>query len=169
MTTAESRREALNQALKISYGPNTAETVIENAAKFAAFIDGERFAHTLLLIQNEAWKSIHKHGEQGHLPDGTGPNTLPLETAGAETLHSGLLARGLAARATADTKASSHNEGGDGTVTWWQILREEVFEASAEDDPAALRTELIQVAAVALKWIAALDVRMLNKKDGSVR
>ncbi|GGK73155.1 hypothetical protein Ppa06_31630 [Planomonospora parontospora subsp. parontospora] len=46
-----------------------------------------------------------------------------------------------------------------GTLTWRHILIEEVLEAFAEDDPEALRTELVQVAAVAAKWIQALDRR----------
>jgi hypothetical protein len=48
-------------------------------------------------------------------------------------------------------------EGGYGT--WGDILREEVCEAFAESDPKKLRTELIQVAAVAIQWIAAIDRR----------
>lgn len=39
------------------------------------------------------------------------------------------------------------------------ILLEEVFEACAETDPAKLRAELIQVAAVAVCWIEAIDRR----------
>lgn len=46
-----------------------------------------------------------------------------------------------------------------GSVTWADILREEVYEALAEDDPARLRAELIQVAAVAVAWIEAIDRR----------
>jgi len=44
-----------------------------------------------------------------------------------------------------------------GRVSWADILLEEVFEALAEDDPAALRVELIQVAAVAVQWVEAID------------
>jgi ADP-ribose pyrophosphatase YjhB (NUDIX family) len=47
----------------------------------------------------------------------------------------------------------------EGRLTWRHILREEVLEAFAEDDPDALRTELVQVAAVAAKWAQALDRR----------
>lgn len=120
--------------------------------------EDDRFGHALAEIRAEATRSIEKHGEQGHLPMGTGPETLPL----AVMPHIGdmrphVSAESLAVRATLDTKAHSQNEGGDGTVTWWHILREEVFEAAAEDDPAALRAELVQVAAVALKMIDALD------------
>ena len=47
----------------------------------------------------------------------------------------------------------------EGTVTWLDILREELAEAFAESDPAKLRAELIQVAAVAVAWVEAIDRR----------
>lgn len=47
----------------------------------------------------------------------------------------------------------------DGTLTWREILTEEIAEAFAEQDPERLRTELIQVAAVALRWVDAIDAR----------
>ncbi|MCP2342205.1 NUDIX domain-containing protein [Actinomadura rupiterrae] len=46
-----------------------------------------------------------------------------------------------------------------GTLTWRHILEEEFLEAMAETDPQALHTELIQTAAVAAKWAAALQRR----------
>lgn len=44
-------------------------------------------------------------------------------------------------------------------VTWRRILDEEFREALAEEDPAKLRAELVQVAAVAVAWIEAIDRR----------
>jgi hypothetical protein len=44
-----------------------------------------------------------------------------------------------------------------GEVTWLDILLEEVAEAFAESDLVKLRTELIQVAAVAVRWVEAID------------
>lgn len=44
-----------------------------------------------------------------------------------------------------------------GRLTWRAILCEEVAEALAESNPAALRAELLQVAAVAVQWAEALD------------
>ncbi|MFL6073022.1 MAG: hypothetical protein ACJ73S_06445 [Mycobacteriales bacterium] len=55
----------------------------------------------------------------------------------------------------------------DGAGSWRHILAEEVAEAFAEDDPDRLRAELVQVAAVAVKWIQALDGR--PDGDGSGR
>ena len=46
-----------------------------------------------------------------------------------------------------------------GAGTWLHILEEEVAEAFAESDPARLREELIQVAAVAVAWVEAIDRR----------
>ncbi|GAB3212771.1 hypothetical protein GCM10027294_40480 [Marinactinospora endophytica] len=44
-------------------------------------------------------------------------------------------------------------------TTWAGLLAEETAEALAERDPRALRAELVQVAAVAVQWIQALDSR----------
>ncbi len=43
--------------------------------------------------------------------------------------------------------------------SWAAILLEEVGEAVAEEDTAKLRAELVQVAAVAVAWIEAIDRR----------
>ncbi|MEZ7132008.1 hypothetical protein ACBR40_42295 [Nonomuraea sp. AD125B] len=73
------------------------------------------------------------------LPDGTG---------GAD-------AAARAAAACDETDAADRA----GTLTWRHILAEEVLEAFAETDPDRLRAELVQVAAVAVKWMQALDRR----------
>jgi hypothetical protein len=44
-------------------------------------------------------------------------------------------------------------------VPWSLILLEEVLEALEEDDEARLREELIQVAAVAVRWAGAISAR----------
>ena len=41
--------------------------------------------------------------------------------------------------------------------TWDGVLQEEVTEAQIEFDPAKLRVELLQVAAVAVQWVEAID------------
>ena len=46
-----------------------------------------------------------------------------------------------------------------GCLTWSLILLEEVMEALEERDPARLRAELVQVAAVAVQWAEAIDRR----------
>jgi hypothetical protein len=50
----------------------------------------------------------------------------------------------------------------DGTLTWMHILAEEIAEAREEASHSnvdALRKELVQVAAVAVSWIEAIDWR----------
>lgn len=81
------------------------------------------------LRQNEKW------GEQNH-PNGTAGRYATLANFYREAT---------------DLAAS------DGSLTYRHILLEEVFEAMAEDDPAKLRIELIQVAAVAVQWVEAID------------
>ncbi|MDP1878002.1 MAG: hypothetical protein Q8M17_10665 [Actinomycetota bacterium] len=44
-----------------------------------------------------------------------------------------------------------------GTATWREVLYEEVTEAFSEENPSLLRAELIQVAAMAVRWIEDLD------------
>lgn len=56
-------------------------------------------------------------------------------------------------------KAATDFHAEHGGLTWRHILAEEVAEAFAESDPDNLRDELVQVAAVAVKWIEALDRR----------
>jgi len=48
-------------------------------------------------------------------------------------------------------------------VTWSHILTEELMEAYAETDSTKLRTELIQVAAVATQWVECIDRRQRGR------
>ncbi|GAA3203018.1 NUDIX hydrolase [Nonomuraea helvata] len=73
------------------------------------------------------------------LPDGTGDEGTVAESD----------------QARRETEAAAAG----GVLTWRHILTEEVMEAFAETDPERLRAELIQVAAVAVKWTQALDRR----------
>ena len=43
------------------------------------------------------------------------------------------------------------------TVTWFEVLFEEVLEVAAERDPEKMKKELLQVASVALAWATKLD------------
>lgn len=46
-----------------------------------------------------------------------------------------------------------------GLHSYAAALREEVYEALAEDDAARLRAALVQVASLAMRWIRAIDAR----------
>lgn len=82
-------------------------------------------------------------GEQNH-PNGTGEEYADL----AER-----------ARTICDM---AHQEG---VGTWSQILLEETLEACAEADPRKLRSELVQVAAVAVAWIEAIDRKAAREEE----
>jgi hypothetical protein len=88
-------------------------------------------------IAAERRRQDDRWGEQNH-PDGTGI--------------------WYADRAAAE-RTRTNNAAADGTLTFRHVLAEEVAEAFAEDDPAKLRAELVQVAAVAAAWIEAIDRR----------
>jgi hypothetical protein len=99
-----------------------------------------------------------KHGDQSHVPSGTGPQTTPVAEivrGDANEIVNRHFAFGLANQARAATNAHA----AAGAVTFADILLEEVFEALAESDPARLRAELVQVAAVAVQWVEAIDRR----------
>jgi hypothetical protein len=50
-----------------------------------------------------------------------------------------------------------------GVITWADIFEEEVAEALAEVDLERLREELLQVAAVAVAWVEAIDRRRAHE------
>jgi hypothetical protein len=96
--------------------------------------------------QNRKW------GEQNH-PDGTGPRSYPLHGI------SGLFHAETIRDETRELTGYAFNHG---FGTWADILREEFFEALAEEDLVRLRTELLQVAGVAIQWAAAVGRRMTD-------
>lgn len=102
----------------------------------------DRLWDVLCDVMSEVEASEEKHGDQDDLLDGTSKR-FALEADTARIV----------------TKRKSRNEGGDGTITWKDILEEEFFEALAETDSEALEKELIQTAAVCVKWVRALRIR----------
>ena len=91
----------------------------------------------LLDVADERVAQVEKWGVQSR-PDGTATANGPYAEKAKELT---------------DAKAE------DGTLTWADILSEEVLEAFAETDPETLREELIQVAAVAVSWAEDIDRR----------
>lgn len=91
--------------------------------------------HVLNLVRDERLAQDMRWGQQNH-PNGTASYFSALADSW---------------RNAADEAAEN------GELTWTQILSEEFYEALAEEDPIKLRGELIQVAAVAVAWIEAID------------
>lgn len=92
----------------------------------------------------ERYAQDKKWGEQNH-PNGTSVN-----------LYTG---KANHAKAECDLAVAKNR------LTWAEILKEEFYEALAEEDPSALRKELVQVAAVASGWIEAIDRAEAQRKE----
>jgi hypothetical protein len=90
-------------------------------------------------IGHERAAQDRKWGEQNH-PDGTGMHE-----------HDAWVANYL--------REECEKAFAEGRGTWRHILNEEIGEANTESDPAKLREELVQVAAVAAAWVEAIDRR----------
>jgi hypothetical protein len=90
---------------------------------------------SLIDTEKEIARQIELWGVQSH-PFGTNSKWLEL----AEL-----------AKQKTDAKAS------DGTLTWKDILLEELLEALGEEAIPTLREELIQTAAVCLSWVNDID------------
>ena len=119
----------------------------------------ERTKTVLDEVAAERERQTAKHGDQSHLPMGTGPEQVltDLPTSWWHDDHGDVDVDALAPWARRRCKAASENEGGDGTITFEHILTEEWAEVLEEDDPARLRVELIQLAATAVQMVEALD------------
>lgn len=104
-------------------------------------------------VRVERARQDAKHGVQD-LPDGTGSYRVTLD---------GLVSDpdiAVIRRERADeARRSCDRAFAEGLCTYRHVLEEEVREAFAEEDPARLRAELVQVAAVAVKWVEAIDRR----------
>lgn len=106
-----------------------------------------KLSRVLLDVQYERHRQEAKFPDQ-HLPDGTGPTTRVWGRRAEE--------RANMARRLVDEHVAA------GALTWHDVLDEEYLEALAEDDPIALRAELVQVAAVAVRWIEDIDRRQVS-------
>lgn len=104
-----------------------------------------RTADVLKAVAQERAAQDERWGPQDH------PDHTPTEGLNNWPFYHGVDAMDWKARNDARTRR--------GDLGWDGILLEEVFEACAETDPAKIRAELVQVAAVAVAWIEALDRR----------
>jgi hypothetical protein len=86
----------------------------------------------------ERRRQNEKHPGTVDFPDGTGQEYAYMATL---------------ARAQCDHAFAN------GECSWRLVLAEEFFEAICEEDTAKLRAELVQVMAVAGRWVETLDAR----------
>ncbi len=101
-------------------------------------------ADALADVADELLRQVGTWGVQAR-PDGTSESNKPYADAAKE----------------ATDKAAEN-----GTLTWADILSEEVLEAFSETDHDALREELVQVAAVAISWAEDIDRRRTAANSG---
>ena len=93
-------------------------------------------------IQREQDRQLAKWGQQDH------PSFLEMDDDEREDRR----------KFSEAVKEDTDDAAKDGTLTWEHILVEELFEAKAEtENDENLKTELIQVAAVALSWIESIE------------
>lgn len=91
-------------------------------------------------------EQIKKHGNNNY-PDGTRADLMPFLEA--------------------VQRICTHNTDA-GTVTWREVLTEEVLEAFTETDERKLEKELIQIATVAAAWVTCLRRRRVMLKPSTV-
>jgi hypothetical protein len=128
----ESVLEAVREAVK---------PIIESAKRHAVAAE--------ILQAHE--KAVAKHGRHAHLPDGTGPEEVFDQNRAVVNERAANWA--LVCKETTDKHTHL------GTVTWFDILLEEIAEAAEQDDLDALRYELKDAGAVIVSWILAIDER----------
>jgi hypothetical protein len=108
-------------------------------------IDAASLGAAVLDVVKERQRQEKKFPGQTH-PSGTGPD---VHWTANETLPAVVLCEQFRGRCERRHRA--------GLGTWSDILLEEVAEVMEQDDPVKLRAELIQVAAVAFRWIQHID------------
>lgn len=111
----------------------------------AIYLDEPNLTRFLDQIRVERAAQIAKWGDQRH-PDGTHPDLVWAFT-------------GPAAYVAQCARSECQRLFEEGYGTWRDILREEVAEAFEQDDPATLRAELVQIAAVCAAWVSDIDRR----------
>jgi hypothetical protein len=111
----------------------------------------DRTNNILAEIMEEREKQFEKWGDQRL------PFTDPQDPTGVYLMGRTYAALERAAKARCDAYRDTYLKGDDDPRNDATVLLEEVFEALAAGSPEDLRTEMIQVAAVAVKIIACLD------------
>lgn len=114
----------------------------------------EALTGVLAEVADERARQDERWGEQNH-PDGTGP----------ENWWPGIFRLPMS-KAASIAKQQVDFDAKNDRVTYAEIFLEEVFEGLCEANPTRLREELIQVAAVAVAWVEAIDRRAAVLSEG---
>lgn len=136
------------------------------AAGLRAALDGRTAVERAVLsgVDQERTRQDAKWGEQNHLNTFADGGVLAeAETYAYYAERAQEWKRENAARVE---HLNAEGMPSDRNCAWDGILLEEVYEALAEADPARRRTELVQVAAVAVNWVEAIDRRLADESSG---
>lgn len=117
-------------------------------------LDARTWNAILEEVSQERERQDTKWGEQNHpdrMPDAYPHGDSPDYAKAARYWQS--------SNATRVNWMNAAGQPPDRNAAWEGILLEEVYEALAEVDRVKLRAELIQVAAVAVAWVEAIDRR----------
>lgn len=111
----------------------------------------------LLDVASERQQQFARYGTNAELENGTGPDVRWLSPL-AKAADAALIEHGF---------RRDYEE--QYQITWMHLVREEVAEAFCERDPARLREELVQVAALCVSWVEKLDQRAANRAEPEQR
>lgn len=104
-------------------------------------------------VRAERARQFATHGTNENFLDGTGPDVKWFGDVTASQAEQTL-------RTNYEAYEAEH-----GVVTFRHLVAEEVAEAFQESNPARLRAELLQVAALAVSWIEKIDARIPEWRD----
>lgn len=116
-------------------------------------LEGCQTVNVLSDVRAERARQFARYGNNEDLDDGTGRDVVwfnEIPAQGAEILL---------------RNAYEAYEAEHGKPTFRHLVLEEVAEAMQESNPARLRAELLQVAALAVSWIEKIDSRIPEWRD----
>lgn len=124
-----------------------------------------RTINVLEKVFNHRIEQVERYGHNDDKPDGTGPGVrwIPGLRTGPQPGIGLPTPENTAKEIEAIFRSAYEKNGGDGGVTWMELIREEVAESFAESDPDRLEEELIQVAALCVSWVETIQKRREGK------
>lgn len=104
-------------------------------------------------VFEERKRQVARYGHNDDKADGTGPDVRWMAHTDVN------LDLRTAKEIEAAFRAEYDRNGGDAGATWMHLVREELAESFAEDDPERLEAELLQLAALAVSWVESIRKR----------
>lgn len=150
----------LSPSGSVAFGVDAPKETAADVRQLGHAADMMTTTYVLDEVFAERQRQDEKWGEQNH-PD-FWPTKLP-QTAELRATYYGVPQEGLA-------KHNCELAFAAGRGSWADILVDEVSEAIGAPNVEALREELVQVAAVAVKWVEAIDRRTsasMSAKEGT--